>query len=103
MGEPRIKRCSVPGCCGRRFTLGVCRRCYDKVRKRDRQGRPNPLKVYCVREKAEYGHQSDKWRARPVLVRCRCGELHVKDVGCGACRIRQRHVWFARVVLKRAL
>ena len=91
--------CNVPGCDGPKFSLGLCRMHYDVVRACEQLGRLNPLKVYAARVRAVYVKRKP-WRI--PLVRCRCCELHLKELGCASCRVAMRR-WFLKRALKEAL
>ena len=91
--------CNVPGCDGPKFSLGLCRRRYDMVRRCEQFGRLNPLKVHAGRVMGAYVKRGP-WRI--ALVRCRCGELHLKELGCASCRVAMRR-WFLKRALKEAL
>jgi hypothetical protein len=92
-------RCNVPACTSARKGLGLCRRHYDMARKCILNGWKNPFKAYTVRTRGEYVKHGSQ---RIALARCRCGELHVKELGCAACRVEMRG-WFSKRARKEAL
>jgi hypothetical protein len=96
-------RCRVPGCDSPMRGVGLCRRHYDMARKKDLCGYHNPFAKYMVRMRGVYVKGPVKKAARFALARCLCGELHVKELGCGACRVRRRRVWFAERAVGQAL
>ena len=95
--------CRVPGCCTKARARGFCRRHYDMARKKDLCGDHNPFAKYMVFTRGPYVKGPVKKAARFALARCLCGELHVKELGCGACRVRRRRVWFAERAVGQAL
>lgn len=94
--------CRVPGCASEMKALGLCRRHYDMARKREHWGEDNPFLRYSVRTRGEYVKSAVKKRVRFALCRCRCGELHLKELGCAACRVAKRR-WFLKRAAREAL